>query len=252
MALLYPRLAPQDAIARWEMLKDSNVQEMFRKRANSHPSQYYAAVGGQRVDSKALDNLAKDVRVIAQKYGYPEARADSSGFDADMTAYLGEKLDMPDGEALRPQTWAFISLVMLPDIVKWRFQKFALSRCTGGRRDCFHRLWLRARVFDLGATAANRWILVKHLTEDCFVSIIERPTIGGNITLSQIIGLTWMDTASSIGRGRMEDINRGAIKRIRATATLINIDALNYSELKGIVRHCFEVEARRATAASET
>ena len=124
-------------------------------------------------------------------------------------------------------------------MVKWRFQGFSASRCTGGRRACFHRSWLRAKAFDLGFGRDNRWILLKSLTEDSFVSIMERPSLAGSGEICRVLGATWMKVAASVGRNRMEDNNRRAIKRVRAKATLIFLDALSYLELKALVESCY-------------
>lgn len=245
MAKLFPRLAPADALTLRESLHDKSLGALQSRSQTSHPKQVFAAVGGRRMTPKELEQIAVKVRTIAQKYGYPHkgTRSTLAAFDTDIAIYLGSELDILPGEAYRPQTWAFISLVLLPDIVKWRFEGFNVSRCTGGRRDCFHRLWLRARAFDLRTEGDNRWIIIKNLTEDSFVSIIERPSLSGNTELCKILGLTWIKTASKVGRNRMEEINRRAIRHIRSKGTIIVLDALPYSELKTLVEHCYEVAA---------
>lgn len=245
MAQLYPRLSPADSIELWETLKDQSVTQLMARGQIMHPGQTYAAVGGRRVGVRELEQVASRVRKIAEAYGYPNkgTRKSLAEFDTALAVYLGSELEIPPGEAYRPQTWAFFSLVLMPDIVKWRFSGFNIARCTGGRRDCFQRLWLRAKAFDLGEERENRWILLKSLTEDSFVSIIERPSLAGNTELCKVLGLTWMKTAVAVGRNRMEEINRRAIKRIRSKGTIILLDALSYNELKAIVEQCYSAEA---------
>ena len=171
MAVLYPRLSPADAVSLWESYASLTVKELCTRSSTSHPNQTFAAVGGRRIDGRELSDLQRSIRQIAESFGYPEkgSRGSLSEFDTAVSRFFGEHLDISEGEAYRPQTWAFISLVLLPDVVKWRFEGFGASRCTGGRRDCFHRLWLRAKAFDLGAGRDNRWIILKSLTEDSFV-----------------------------------------------------------------------------------
>ena len=241
MAILYPRLSPADAALLWESYGSLTVNELRARSDTSHPSQTFAAVGGRRIAERELAEFQRGIRQIAEHFGYPEkgSRNALSEFDAAVSIFFGERLDISEGEAYRVQTWAFISLVLLPDIVKWRFPGFSTPRCTGGRRDCFHRLWLRAKAFDLGAGKEDRWILLKSLTEDSFVSIMERPSLAGSSEICQVLGATWIETATSVGRNRMEDINRRAIKRVRAKATLIFLDALSYCELKSLVDSCY-------------
>lgn len=244
MALLFPRLSPADAVELWESYKDSSIIELRRRSQASHPGETFAAVGGHRLTAHKLEQIAAQIRGIAENHGYPApgTRKSLADFDTQLSIYLGSELEIPFGEAYRAETWAFLSLVLLPDIVKWRFTNFNAARCTGGRRDCFHRLWLRARAFDLGQESENRWVILNHLTEDSFVSIIERPSLAGNTELCRVLGLTWMKTASEVGRNRMEDINRRAIKRIRAKGTIILLDALSYNELKQLVGQCYAAE----------
>lgn len=241
MAILYPRLSPADAAALWESYDGLTLDQLRARSGTSHQNQTFAAVGGRRIDGRELVEIQKDIRQIAQSFGYPErdSRNALSEFDTVASIFFAENLDISEGEAFRPQTWAFISLILLPDIVKWRFPNFSISRCTGGRRDCFHRLWLRARAFDLGVGRENRWILLRNLTEDSFVSIMERPSLAGSREICQVLGATWLKTAASAGRNRMEEINRRAIKRVRAKGTLVFLDALSYAELKSLVEGCY-------------
>lgn len=233
--LLFPRLSPMDAKAQWESLLRLEIEDLARVANTTHQSQYFAAVGGTRVTPDQLKRLSSKIRKIAQACGFPERSAKSfRDFDTRVTIFLGEDFPLPLGEALRKEMWAFVSLVLLPDVVKWRFKDFNIARCTGGRRDCFQRLWLRAQAFDLGENASKRWVLIEQLTEDFYVSVIERPTLAGNPDICKILGLTWLSTAHSVGRGNMEEINRRAIKRVRSFATLQFIDALDYAALKAI------------------
>ncbi|MEQ3725258.1 DUF6339 family protein [Alcanivorax sp.] len=241
MTVLYPRLSPADAASLWESFSDMSVEELRGRSDTSCQKQTFAAVGGRRIQPRELEEMASRIRGLAESCGYPAKaqRTALSKFDTELCIFFGESLDMLEGEALRPQSWAFISLVLLPDVVKWRFPKFSISRCTGGRRDCFHRLWLRAKAFDLGPESNNRWVLLSNLTEDSFVSIMERPSLAGSSDICRVIGASWLKTAASVGKGQMESINRRAIKRLRAKGTVILLDALDYSQLKEVVECCY-------------
>ncbi|MDA8962360.1 hypothetical protein N9H37_03300 [Congregibacter sp.] len=243
MAQLFPRLTATDAALLWESLQGSNLQELKKLSATSHPSQYFAALGGQRVEQQDLERLKTEVEDVARAHGYPDkaSRSSAANFDTDLAIFLATRLDISDGEAYRNETWAFISLVLLPHVVKWRFPDFHPSRCTGGRRDCMQRLWLRSRLFDLGEKAGNRWIILKSLTEDAFVSIVERPSLAGNPEICKTLGLTWLKTSAELGKSRMEAINRSALKRFRAKGTLTFLDSLDYKTLKLIAEDCYHV-----------
>jgi hypothetical protein len=248
MTLLYPRISGKVAASLWEDRKNQDLTQLALLSKNSHPNQYFAAVGGQRVEPEKIDWIAGKIRGIATNFGYPQtgSRTSLANFDTETAIFLATELDIQAGEALRAETWSFLCLVALPDVVKWRFPGFPPSRCTGGRRDCFHRLWIRGKAFDLGDHSDNRWVLLNELTEDCFVSILERPSLGGNPEVCRVLGLSWMKTSTKIGKARMEEVNRGAIKRIRAKGTLIMIDALSYNELKALVDESYLVQLAAA------
>lgn len=243
MTFLYPRLSTTDALSIWEDVRELSVEALARRADNTHPKNYFAAVGGQRVKPVQLDAIALEIRSIAKKFGYPHKAKKSSlaEFDTEAAIFLATQIPMSHGEALRQETWAFVSLIMLPDIAKWRFPDFHQTRCTGGRRDCFQRLWLRANAFDLGENSSKRWIILSKLTEDAFVSILERPTLAGNPVICKVIGLSWIRKETETGRGVMEDINRKAIKQLRALSTLYLLDALDPSDLTKVVNECYKV-----------
>ena len=244
MTVLYPRLSPTDAASLWESYAGMSIADLRARSGVSHHNQTFAAVGGRRIQPREMEDIARDIRGIAESHGYPEksTRSALSDFDTAVSVYFGEALKIPEGEAYRPQTWAFISLVLLPDIVKWRFHNFRISRCTGGRKDCFHRLWLRAKAFDLGPESKNRWVLLNNLMEDSFVSIMERPSLAGNSDICRMVGASWMKTAAAVGKNKMQEINRRAIKRIRAKGTVVYLDVLDCRELKALIESCYGAE----------
>lgn len=241
MAALYPRLQPVEAQQLWDQYRDFSIEELRTRSSRAHRAQIFAAVGGRRITDDELRAIQYRIREIAAAAGYPsgQSRVGYAQFDIETAIYLGSELEIAEGEALRPETWAFMSLVLLPDVVKWRFDNFPASRCTGGRRDCFQRLWLRATAFDLGSTSSDRWALLKGLTEDAFVSILERPTLAGNSDICRAIGRTWMRIAAEIGRREMESVNRDAVKWIRARATVLLLDALEYGALESLFESCY-------------
>jgi hypothetical protein len=141
----------------------------------------YAALGGNRISQESLSAIRRDVRILAKESGYPE-RTDRDGqqrFDRKAALFLRDIFRSSIGEAIRPDTWQFISVGLLPDVVAWRFppsvagQVVTESRFLGGNRNCFGRLWQRAVVlYDF--RLADPDTALKNLKEDNFVAILER------------------------------------------------------------------------------
>lgn len=203
-----------------------------------------APSGGTRADTVAIE-IAAELRRIAKRAGFPTSnnQAARAQFDQDAALYLGQLKDLQTGEALRDDVWAFITTVLAPDIVAWRFtdkNRDRTARFAGGVRNSFQRLWVRGTILDRGECHEHRWELIKQLTEDAMVQIFERASIGGNPTLAIAIAEGWLSTAGKIGRGPMEGVMRSATKILRVKNQIIDLGYLTPEELKDLVLNTFE------------
>ncbi|MEL7553782.1 hypothetical protein AAGV37_28260 [Pseudomonas protegens] len=207
-----------------------------------------APSGGTRADGIAVD-VAAELRRIAQKSGFPTINTQfaRAQFDQDAAIYLGQKVELKTGEALRDDVWAFMSAVLAPDVVAWRFTDQSRERFAGGVRNSFQRLWVRGTVLDRGESHPERWALIHELSEDAMVQIFERPSIGGNPTLALAIAEGWLRTAKQSGRGPMEYTMRGATKLLRLKAQIIDLAFLEVEELEGIVSSAFALAMPKDT-----
>lgn len=105
----------------------------------------------------------------------------------------------------------------------------------------FQRLWLRARAFDRGEGAHDRWGLVRELTEDAMVQIVERPSIAADRRLASAIAEAWVATLPEAGTGRMEAATRRAVRQLRISNEIICLGALEQAQLDAITREAFAV-----------
>jgi hypothetical protein len=165
-------------------------------------------------------------------------------FDKRAARYLGACPLLGSGEALRDDVWAFISIVMLPDVVAWRFPSRSPSRFNGGVRNAFQRLWMRGHYLDRGDGHQDRWGLVSHLTEDAMVQIFERPSIPATPGLAPAIAEVWIDMAREHGRGAMEEITRIAIKMLRIKNEIVDLSMLPHGEITMLIKDHFEMASR--------
>ena len=214
-----------------------------------------APSGGTRADSVAI-NITAELRRIAQNLGFPitSTQATKAQFDQDAAIYLGQLEELKTGEALRDDVWAFMTTVLAPDIVAWRFtdkNRERVARFAGGVRNAFQRLWVRGTLLDRGEGHANRWELLKQLTEDAMVQIFERASIAGNPPLAIAIAEGWLDTAAKIGRGPMEDVMRSATKLLRVKNQITDLGYLTPEELKFVVSNTFNTVAHALINAVE-
>lgn len=232
---LLPRLNPLGVSA---ILKDSEKSPPTSDKALQIVEQHsayvtFAASGGSQ-DFDLVGEISRVIKEIAQNHGFPEqgSQASRAAFDTDLAISLSEIATLGSGEALRDDAWAFLTLVMNPDVVAWRYPDRPKDRYEGGVRNTFQRLWIRGVVLDRGAEHNDRWALVREINEDGLVQIFERASVAGNARLARAIAEGWLRTAGRIGKGRMEKPMRDAVKMLRIRNEVIDLAYLEEAELE--------------------
>lgn len=241
---LLPRLGQVHAIKFLDQLKQSTAAITAPKRhylEDGFSSASYAATGGTRSDKTVLD-LADRIRMTALRYGFPEAKPTQeqrSEFDKKVSVLLALCPELQTGEALRDDVWTFISIILLPDVVAWRFQSRADERYMGGVRNTFQRLWARGVGLDRGEESDSRWELITALTEDAQVQIFERSSLASNPVLARTIAENWLSISTKRQIAAMEDIARSAIKIIRLRNEIVDISEMIASQRELFISQVF-------------
>lgn len=244
---LFPRLDPlavEQCMSKIdEMIADSS-RPLVEDRLPAGTG--WTAIGGGQIALNTLGDLRALLVDAARACGFPDRGTvlDRARFDALATAALVEFEPLSSGEADRDDVWAFLTTVLAPDVVAWRFVNRSPDRYMGGVRNAFQRLWMRAHALDRGANAGgDRWELVERLTEDALVQITERPSVGADRRLSQAIAEAWIRTSDSIGMSKMEDVMRRAIIDLRIRNEIQMLGAL---EEELLLAHVVQIFARAA------
>ena len=201
----------------------------------------YAATGGT-ISEKFICDLADRIRMIASRLGFSDGSSGQeqrSEFDKKVSILLALCPELRTGEALRDDVWTFLSIVLLPDVVAWRFQSRADERYFGGVRNAFQRLWVRGVGLDRGEESEIRWELVSELTEDGLVQIFERASIASNHVLTRAIAETWLVISRNRQVSAMEDVARSAIKMIRLRNEIVDIGELEEAERNEVLSGFF-------------
>ncbi|SJK83897.1 DUF6339 family protein [Halomonas elongata] len=201
---------------------------------------YYATSGGSFDDTR-VEGLADRIREEARRQKFPAraGRPALAEFDTQVTILLAQEVWLNSGEALRDDTWAYITTMLLPDVVAWRFPGCNPERFHGGIRNTFQRLWMRGGVLDRGLEADNRWELVERLGEDALVQIFERSGLSNNPRLAHQFAegyLSWLD---NVGKTRIEDIMRDAMKVLLLRNKVIDLSSQDDSVLHQEVWQAF-------------
>jgi hypothetical protein len=252
--LLYPQLP--------EPVADQLAQRLGRldnlaakgAAAVDHPDVFYSPTGGRRAMQSDVSSLRASIVSIAKANGYPSGGAEEgwARFDSEAAAALHSTMDISANEASRPGVWAFMTCVLLCDIVRWRFPGGATGtpkeRFLFGRRNALLRLWRRA--FILGDPQhEDRYYLLRALGEDELVQIMERPFLAGTGPLARAVGRELLSAAARDASVPRRHLIREAQKYIRRLASFVAFDSLDPEVLNGMVRGVFEQVAQAAAAA---
>lgn len=245
MSVLLPRLSGLAAETLLDRILEADGLSWSDFDASNLPTEArFASTGGSRVDPRGLRHFREGMLSIAREHGFgAQGKGAFPKFDAALSSWLFQQEILQSGEALRDDVWSFVGVVLAPDIVHWRFGS-SRERYLGGIRNTFQRLWLRARCLDRGAGAEDRWGLLVSLTEDALVQITERPSIGADAVLARALGEAWVRTSSRIGKGRMEDVMRLAILRLRIRNEIRGLSLLPEQELADLLDEFFDTAAQ--------
>ncbi|MFD0507137.1 hypothetical protein ACFQ0G_38855 [Streptomyces chiangmaiensis] len=123
MSFLYPRLLTEQARPLFEEYRHLTVAELAGQVAVSHESAVYVATGGDRISAQQLRELRAGVVDLAERAGFPDDsdRASNAEFDLQVAALLHAEMGMVPAEAASRDVWAFLAIVLLPDVAFWRY-----------------------------------------------------------------------------------------------------------------------------------
>lgn len=209
---LLPRIKKFNVDKQIENMRETGFSPRYA-HLRDDPAVYYASSGGS-LDDARIESLVDRIREEARRQGFPASagRPALAAFDTKVSILLAQEAWLDSGEALRDDTWAYITTMLLPDVVAWRFPGRNPERFHGGIRNTLQRLWIRSVVLDRGSEADNRWELVERLGEDALVQIFERSGLSNNPSLAHQFAegyLSWLD---NVGKARIEGIMRDAMK----------------------------------------
>lgn len=228
----YPRLPVTVAAGLAQEMAAMDVEAAARMARPEHEEAIYAPVGPPRAPVSHIREIGSGIRTIAAENGFPEKPSQQGARDFDMRTaiHLHEQMRISPNEASRDGAWQFISCVLAPDIVRWRFPGkpatgTASERFLGGVRNVFGRLWWRAYMLR-DDTADSPHQVLEALNEDELVQLMERPTMVGDRRLTLTLAKRFL-VAVEDGRSpnRME-LMREVQKRLMRLFPIVCFAAL--------------------------
>ncbi len=261
----YPRLDSLPSVVGYaKELALESVEFCRSRRAVSHPSAWYDPVGGIQIESSELFRLADRLTEAAQRAGYPQVLRPGDGTriaDLDLAVALYEGLQITPVVAAEPGLWNFLAVVLVPDLVRWRFpthqggsEDATIDRWLVGsrsNRQAFERLWWRA-FFLRDSAATDPWGVFRRLKEDDFIAIVERTNLVGYqkavLSLARAV-IARVDAGACSNQG---ELTRSAAKQLRRKAAFIELHTLDSYALDELTRSICEDSEKEIGLSSTT
>jgi hypothetical protein len=247
---LYPKLPA--GVAR-DLARDhatASLAELETQASTVHPAAIYAPTGGNRVSHTELAKTREHLVALASEQGYPRPVGEGNRnlFDASAAAVLSTELDISAAEGSDSRLWSFLTCIVVPDLVRWRFPGGEggtnAERYIGTRvRNTLSRLWWRARLLGT-AESIPRSDYLQRMGEDELVQIMERPSIAGSGRLARQLADSFLEAADRFEGVTRSELMRDGMKRVRRLAPLVSFDALADDVLMGLVDGVFESAGR--------
>jgi hypothetical protein len=255
---LYPRLPQHIAQTMAENIVAQTTADLMDGWGISHPAVTFAPTGGNRITGEQLKLLRAAVLAAARRSSYPDPPDKNSArsFDIDCAVLLHETMRLHPSEASHNEVWSFLGCVLLPDVVRWRFNDSTdtvrfVGRERGMRRHAFGRLWWRAYL------AYNpRWkdpyAILRSLNEDDLVQVTERSSIAVRPALFRSFCASFAAAAKSYAHLPRRDLMREASKRMYRLLSLTAVEALSDQELRRLTDEVYSKTADALNKLAQT
>ncbi|WP_017540218.1 DUF6339 family protein [Nocardiopsis halophila] len=233
MGFLYPRLLSAQANRLFGEYRELSFADLETRVSYSHDSAVFSATGGDRVPEERLKELRRGVVDLATRAGFPgySDRVRNADFDLGLAALLHAEMGMVPAEAASRDVWAFLALVLLPDVAFWRFPRPPKDRVLGTdlTRHVFGRLWWRAQLVHT-SDSDEPYKALEILGEAAFDQIYARRTaLGGSPHLVRAILRVWnrLDLTGFNERVTLRDF----LKRLLRLAPFVVFDGIEEDAL---------------------
>jgi hypothetical protein len=232
--LLYPRLLPSRARALAAEYRDLEPTDLSARWTTHDESAVFVATGGTRVSEDKLAHLRGLVVDLAKESGFPAGHSveQRGSFDLTLARMLHREMRIAPAEAAAGDVWAFLALIVLADVAKWRYPRLVGDRVLGTdlTRHVFGRMWWRAQLV-YTPSDPDPYAALHVLGEAAFDQIYaRRNALGGSPHLIKSILKVWdsLDFKSLPER----DILRDFLKRLLRLAPLVSFDTVDETALR--------------------
>ena len=239
-----------------DIASKSNCENLDPKGNFKVEGIFYVPTGGQIINDENLEKLRNNVLEKAKEYGFPSTNQKSFlEFEYEVAKILSNWSYLwidgePSGESFRNDFWSYLSIVIMPDIVSWRWgfppegepTKSWSVRFIGGGRNAFQRIFRRILSLDRGPSHEDRFGLIRELKEDDFSNILERTSLGSNSRIAIPLAeeyLAMRQRRKDMKASNQLKIYREATKDLRSYGVVQSLDLIDENNLKELISEVF-------------
>ena len=239
-----------------DIASKSNCETLDPKGNFKVEGTFYVPTGGQIINDENLEKLRNNVLEKAKEYGFPSTNQKSFlEFEYEVAKILSNWSYLwidgePSGESFRNDFWSYLSIVIMPDIVSWRWgfppegepTKSWSVRFIGGGRNAFQRIFRRILSLDRGPSHEDRFGLIRELKEDDFSNILERTSLGSNSRIAIPLAeeyLAMRQRRKDMKASNQLKIYREATKDLRSYGVVQSLDLIDANNLKELISEVF-------------
>lgn len=239
----YPRINDPAAIRLATELIKITPADAAVLATTRHDHQYYYPTASQFVQESVLGNFRDAAIAIASDLGFPHQASSNQKrkFDQEMASLLSTNLELIPAEAANDGIWNFLTLVLLPDLAKWRYPNPAgavdYNRWLGGQRNVFRKLWWREVT--LGQE------LNSQIGEDEAVGIMERPLLGGQALVARAMVRALLTVEKEFTDQPRSELMRAGAVNLRRYAPFISFEFYTEEQIDEFVLKAFRTSSVR-------
>ena len=239
-----------------DIASKSNCENLDPKGNFKVEGIFYVPTGGQIINDENLEKLRNNILEKAKEYGFPSTNQKSFlEFEYEVAKTLSNWSYLwidgePNGESFRNDFWSYLAIVLMPDIVSWRWgfppegepTKSWSVRFIGGGRNAFQRIFRRILSLDRGPMHQDRYGLIRELKEDDFSNILERTSLGSNSRIAIPLAeeyLAMRQRRKDMKASNQLKIYREATKDLRSYGVVQSLDLIDSNDLKKLISDVF-------------
>lgn len=256
MIAVYPRLATIQAEASLQRIRDASARQGMESEAERvgrvsalHSTSLTHASWphyGERIGEPVVSGFREGLVDVARQHGFPgqeyrqsvQLRHDRDrperSFDEMLASAIVDLLPgMTFAEASKMEVWRFLSLLVVPDVIAWRWpisaesKEGTLERFMAPRRHMLRWAWRRAVMFGPELDA--------ELLEDEREGLLGRPEVLQSPEIAQALAHALLSLPKDAQGKRSRDTYRQALKRAFRLSGRLHLGALDRSQLDGLM-----------------